>query len=411
MRLYRRVDDGPLTLICQKTLPPPPAPLLPFLCQDDSFPSSATEICYYSQLFDEHGNPSPLVRLGCILMVSPVELPRPMLSPIAPIGTDASPGMILKWFCPPAGVERFEVGIAGAPEQLGNDPALGQLIGTGGIQTHTVPKTIPTPDGPVVLLQQIDFKIFRTPRIGSGSSFGNGAEFSLPVNIKAGGKYTVFVKAVGRDGSVGERSNIERFSWAPPTTNVLPTVSWPPRPLPDIGNSFNLPFLALWQTNNHNNYTGACVLIGYYTNFSTVGDSDFTARPQWLRATLDPMDYLFKRPDDTKPFPVALYRYQVANARFPNVSGDVIQCSPLMETIAYQRTTTNAVTYAIIHDSFVIYDGIRITLADRAFSLLQTFLKDTQPVVSGARYKYLLVRFQRNGEIAEVIPTNEMEVP
>jgi hypothetical protein len=31
--------------------------------------------------------------------------------------------------------------------------------------------------------------------------------------------------------------------------------------------------------------------------------------------------------------------------------------------------------------------------------------------VSGARYKYLLVRFQRDGEIAEVIPTNEMEVP
>ena len=75
------------------------------------------------------------------------------------------------------------------------------------------------------------------------------------------------------------------------------------------------------------------------------------------------------------------------------------------------HTTTNAVTYAIVHDQFVIFDGIRITLADRAFSLLQTFLKDTQPVVSGARYKYLLVRFQRNGEIAEVIPTNEMEVP
>ena len=30
---------------------------------------------------------------------------------------------------------------------------------------------------------------------------------------------------------------------------------------------------------------------------------------------------------------------------------------------------------------------------------------------AGARYRYLLVRFRKNGEIAEVIPTNEMEVP
>ncbi|HTD67206.1 MAG TPA: thrombospondin type 3 repeat-containing protein [Candidatus Limnocylindria bacterium] len=165
MRLYRRVDDGPLTFICQKTNPPPPFILLPFLCQDDSFPSSATEICYYAQLFDEHGNASPLVRLGCIILVSPVELPRPMLSPITPIGTDVSPAMVLKWFCPPAGVERFEVGIAGTPEQLGADPALGLLVPTGEIQSHLIPKTNPNPDGPPIQLQLFHFKIFRTPRI------------------------------------------------------------------------------------------------------------------------------------------------------------------------------------------------------------------------------------------------------
>ena len=39
------------------------------------------------------------------------------------------------------------------------------------------------------------------------------------------------------------------------------------------------------------------------------------------------------------------------------------------------------------------------------------YLQDTQPVISGARYRYLLVRFRKNGEIAEVLPTNEMEVP
>jgi hypothetical protein len=123
------------------------------------------------------------------------------------------------------------------------------------------------------------------------------------------------------------------------------------------------------------------------------------------------MEYLFKRPDNLPPFPLVLYRYQVPSPKFPVVSGDIVQCSPLMETIAFQRTVTNSVNYAIIHDGFMIYDGIRIVLNDRDFSLIQSFLKDTQPAVSGARYKYLVVRFQRNGEIAEVIPTNEMEVP
>jgi hypothetical protein len=37
-------------------------------------------------------------------------------------------------------------------------------------------------------------------------------------------------------------------------------------------------------------------------------------------------------------------------------------------------------------------------------------LYDTQPVVLGARYRYLLVRFGPNREIAEVIPTTTVDV-
>ena len=38
------------------------------------------------------------------------------------------------------------------------------------------------------------------------------------------------------------------------------------------------------------------------------------------------------------------------------------------------------------------------------------YLLDTQPVVLGARYRYLLVRFKEDREIDQVIPTNEVEV-
>ncbi|HMJ91426.1 MAG TPA: hypothetical protein VK530_16510, partial [Candidatus Acidoferrum sp.] len=319
MRLYRRIDDGPLTLICQKTNAPNILAL--FTCQDDAFPPSATEICYYAMLLDEHGNPSPLVRIGCITVASPIELPRPMLAPLEPYGNNASPGMIMKWFCPPAGVERFEVGIAGSPDQLSDDPALGLLVATGEIQTHTVPLMIKIEDGPpLVLSQQLDFKIFHTPRIGNGSSFGNGAQFDLIANIAQGSKYTVFVKAVGKDGTVGDRSNIERLKWAPPTTNVLPTVNWPARSLPPIANSFKTNFAAAWSTNTHNSHTGAVVLIGLFLGNSTVGsqqNSQFATRPQRLYDTADPVDFVYKRADGTPLFPIVLYRYQTPSAKFP----------------------------------------------------------------------------------------------
>jgi hypothetical protein len=59
----------------------------------------------------------------------------------------------------------------------------------------------------------------------------------------------------------------------------------------------------------------------------------------------------------------------------------------------------------------MIYDGYQVTLGNAVLVQFSSFLKDTQPVVRGARYRYLLVRFRDNGEIAEVIPTTEMEVP
>ena len=89
------------------------------------------------------------------------------------------------------------------------------------------------------------------------------------------------------------------------------------------------------------------------------------------------------------------------------VSGDIIQCSPLMESIAFEKSGTSA----IIWDPFVIYDGISVNLGSGTINYLNTYLRDTQPVLAGARYKYVLVRFGKDGEIAEVLGTNEMEVP
>lgn len=419
-RLYRRINDGPLQLICQRTWPAAnPPPLI--LCLDFSFPPGGGRICYYGQLLDEHGNGSRLTRLGCKLVAPVLPLPKPMLTKINPDGNEAAPQMTLRWFCPPYGVERFQIGIfkPANTNQSANAPILSQAS----VEKHILSANVkfldtfttnqetnntPPPAG--------EFGVFTTPVIGNGTAYGSGPEFILPVNVAKGVKYAVWVRAVGITGEHGEKSNIETFEWGLPDTNTLPTVAWPQRALPPVNSGVADGFTAQWYQGQLNNFTGAVVQVGalVVTNIPGSGGpslpaagSDFRARPQTLLGTGDPMVYLQKTPMGKAPFPCVLYRHQVPNAKFPAVSGDIIQCSPMMESIAFQKVTTTAV----IWDPFVIYDGLSQNLGNGSINILNTHLRDTQPVLAGARYKYVLVRFGKDGEIAEVLATNEMEVP
>ena len=425
-RLYRRVDDGPLQLICQRTWPannPPPF----ILCLDMSFPTTGARICYYGQLLDEHGNASPLKELGCKTVAPLLPLPRPMLAKIEPAGSEMAPQMFLRWFCPKYGVQRFQVGISSPDDPNPLPPSVN--LSQSSIESHMLPLTInflsqftanqdtnstPPPAG--------EFGVFSTPIIGNGSAMGGGPEFVMPVNISKGVKYAVWVRAVGITGEHGEKSNVETFYWEPPTTNALPTVKWPTRPLPPVGSGVAGGFLASWQTNQNNNFTGAVVQIGSIISNNLVNaggngsawqpaTSDFKARPQTLRSTPDPLAYLQPTPMGQLPFPCVLYRHQVPNARFPTVSGDIVQCSPMMESIAFQRVTSNAVAHAVIWDPFILFDGFSINLGAGTANKLDTYLRDSHPVIAGARYKYVIVRFGKDGEMAEVLATNEMEVP
>ena len=103
-----------------------------------------------------------------------------------------------------------------------------------------------------------------------------------------------------------------------------------------------------------------------------------------------------------------MYRYQVPNANFPTTSGDTIQVSPLMENIAYQLSgVPGQTTNTFVLDPFVT----GTTLADNSFRYLWLWLEDTQPIISGARYQYVLVHFGPNHEIDQLIPSNPVDVP
>jgi hypothetical protein len=81
------------------------------------------------------------------------------------------------------------------------------------------------------------------------------------------------------------------------------------------------------------------------------------------------------------------------------VTGDIIQCSPLLEDIRLKVEGFDVKLYNPFIDIFE--DGPSYGI----------FIKDTQPVIAGATYQYLLVRFKDNGEIDRVLKPNTLTLP
>jgi hypothetical protein len=389
------VDGGPITLICQGLGDFNIVAIV--TCLDEAMPVNASEICYYVQLFDEHGNASPFAFLGCFGVGGSGDLPVPLLSPLGPSGNDAAPKMKINWFCPPGGVDHFEIWMAASPTGIVNNIAA-NLSSNLGPANFTIPV-----EGTNVTA---DFNIYQTPRVGP--AFGVGAQFNVEVNIELGKTYTVFIKAIGPDGDDSEPSNAEQFVWHP-VTAVGPQVPWPARGLPPTNSNYHPKIAAVRLPNDI--FDGVGIRIGEV--LITGRQGPFSQRqPPWITpGQTNPVIYLYTNGvTGQSVFPVALYRYQVPNPMFPKVSRDIVQVSPLMEKIAWEAGFNPSVgPVAIIRDPFiaVFNDG---SVAGAPSPINGIYLLDTQPVVLGARYRYLLVRFKENREIDQVIPTNEVEV-
>lgn len=88
-RLFRRINDGPYTLVGQGAAAYAAGnPVNAIRREDEALPMTSCTICYYAQTVDRDGNASALVRLEpCIERKAPT-LPKPRLSPPAAIGTN-----------------------------------------------------------------------------------------------------------------------------------------------------------------------------------------------------------------------------------------------------------------------------------------------------------------------------------
>ena len=431
-RVYRRADDGALSLVGQGAGafdPANPGKILEV--RDDAMPPSPTRLCYFVQLLDEHGNGSPLSLIGC-KEVKPATLPRPILAEPQAIGAVENPQVALNWFCPTAGVARFQVKISRV-----DMPAAGAPSGFASAQLKVFPAYLKTASylglTKAKRLGLISFsEAHLTPRLGAG--FGPGPQFNLSASVIPNATYAVSVAAMDDQGHVGNASEAWSFTWRPPI--VLASVPWPARPLPPLqefeppDNTVFADFFPRAAARVFLYYDGSLadrrypvgIRIGelspslffrapntyYYPN---VGTNTFIRYSGFSTiVNPDPHIGLFRARSPNAALagrtllPLVVYRQQLTNAWYPRVSGDVTQVSPLIERIPWRIDANKEVT--IPDRLFAVSEEV---YNDHAYTFL--YLRDQQPVLAGAKYRYSIVRFDDKREPAEVIPVGEVELP
>ncbi len=440
-RVYRRIENGPMTLIAQG-LHDYTGPGSSVACEDTAPPVSNGRVHYFSQFLDENGRPSTMHLLARLTFTGDAP-PVPVLLTPTPTdfsGTLAAPVVTLSWVEPPEHAERFEIFFATEALPRDTTPQVSSLVAHLNQQLNPTPVVWKVHDRlggsvrSVVPLQQS----FLTGRVGG--DLGPGPRFTVTMGVNPSLKYRVWMRALGPGGEPSDQSRVVEFQWQPPATPPA-NIAWPARPLPPVA-AFNagiqaVDFRDVPDTRLIWGYTqnGAVAIPlrsvqvdstpvgirvgslaidndGARANFDPNPPNGPIFRTPTFSATFgkaDPNKQLFTRDGDSRQLllPCVLYRTQVANDRFPAVSGDVIQCSPLINGIAWVSFPSDG-------------NGSAGELADPLFRwvgpdypttpVLDLYLVDTQPVVQGARYRYWLVRFSDLGEPIQTVPCGEVTV-
>ena len=440
-RLYRRIEDGPLTLVAQG-LQSYSGPGSMASAEDKAPPVSNGRVHYFSQILDENSVPGVMRHLGNLKFTGDRPPVPVLVTPVAADfgGTLTAPTVTLSWLVPPEHAERFEVFFATEQPKGFQDPHISALV------AHLTPKQLPVPTvwkvksslDALNVLATTAVESFLTGRVGG--DLGPGPRFTVSLKVDPTLKYKVWLRAIGPDGEPSDPSRSVEFQWQPPAAPPA-NIAWPARPLPPVV-AFNsgiqvIDFRALPASRTVWSYsiggissiplpsvavdaTPIGIRVGSVTvnTDSSKGGFDqnppkspifFASRGSLAYGKVDPNKQVFTREGDAKQalMPCVLYRSQVANDRFPNVSGDVIQCSPLVNSIAWIPALVDGVPVAgELADPLFRWIGPDYP----AVPLLDLYLVDTQPVVRGARYRYWLVRFSNLGEPIQTVPCGEVTV-
>jgi hypothetical protein len=452
-RLYRSVNGAAPTLVAQGEAPYDSLnPNNEIVRTDDAMPPSAARLCYFVQVLDENGNGSPLALIGCKDSVPP-KPPTPVLSQPAPAGDTGNPQVALSWFCPTAGVYRFEIRIQRV-DQSGSGKPTGfanlQLIKLSVFKPLLALGPNPSPRFYGLTRSRSLVSLYDewqlTPPIGP--SFGPGPQFTLTASVVPNVPYRISVAAEDIQGDWGDASTEWDFVWQPPPT--FQTVPWPARPLPPV-TLFDEPaavpqpspaiysprVAAVMFTNTDGTLADAhypvgirfAVIFGASQLVYNVGNTNLASyffsgtHGSFADPGIDPNSGVFKRyssgngtlQNGQPLLPIVVYRKQETNGAFPRVSGNLAQVTPLLEQVPWTTYGSPFNLKGVIIPDRLIALGAETfgIIGDRGnfYSVNFLYLRDQQPVILGARYHYYVVRLSDQREVSEVIDAGAVEIP
>jgi hypothetical protein len=372
-RVYRRVNSGGTIIQISSGRFPESD-----WC-DTSVPGAPATLCYFAQLFDQDGNPSVIVRLGCVESLGTENLPKPVMTraEVPPVAGQA-PAVVqsaLEWFCPRPGVERFEIAIVPPP------PGSAQVV------------WLPVPGAEEAIGQ--NYGIYPSPRLPAGFG-GNGSEFAHSIPVLRGVNYRARVRAI-RTSAAPDGSPIEASGqWSdemPLTLTVQsseptgPQVPWPARPVPAI---------------NPN-----AMAFAEYDTQEEIGRIEIGVIPLSVPVTASGTVTIVGgeslQPYLTVPPPFVIYRHDAS-------TGGRAEMTQITHYITDFLATTVGTPP---NESLQITD--RLLLVKRRngepAGPFRLWIRDTQPVIGGRDYRYSVVRHGEDREIVEVRASNNASVP
>lgn len=406
-RIYRRVRPGgePDLVASGHEEPLPPA----VDWKDENPPlQPGMTVCYYVQTFDQHGNASPMQRIGeCLTMQKPSSaLPTPVIISAKSLEADANgdPRVRLTWFSERVNVERFEIAIS---DGSGNSPdATGEVFGP--IGNYGLFKGV----------EEDQIAFFRRYQTIRATALSGDGRFEADITLPTEQEYFFAVRAVG----VGEPdtdpdslpgpltraaspwTDIARVFWTEPDPGPPgPVIPWPARPLPPVLNTQvpvanyipgTGPFHATRLTwtigegggdgggdgddrpGDDDGETDADLLpgVGIFLGLIPGGNLNVTysTAPLGDSARLTPTAtfnnagslnleaHLFRPMGNTGAwhptatpgiFPFVVYRHQVPSDRFPQAVPNVLQVSPLIDRI---NTSPAGVDSFVLRDPYIV---------------------------------------------------------
>jgi hypothetical protein len=289
------------------------------------------------------------------------------------------------------------------------------------------------------------FGVYRTSRV-NGRFRAPGAEnppadFQIDLPADSGATYSVVVRARGEprendpEGAntpAGPLSEARDGKWAQAVTASV-NVPWPAREIPPKlepeSLSINVGLRDRVATVpaatalapvllSRPGFDGVGVRIGSFT--SQGAPEQQSKGPIFLSNRFDPNRHLYRLGREFGPvnslLPCALYRYRVQDESDPGLGADLVQASPLLESIAYGfvdpllNPNNEMGTGTAIYDPFI---QIRPEEGGGNNPGVELLLADTLPVIRGQTYRYLLVRFDPvSKEPRDVIPVaNSITIP